>query len=158
MTTTDFSDPYIAALSRKIEELERQVAEARGETAARIEVSELTRQRDVAYANAVRLEVQVAEHAEAMEFSRNAIAGALQERDRREGQVTAMRIDLARSVAESAKALMDAGAVNQRLRTAIAAAPHQMGCTSLQGGPDTEGWGLLEHCNCWKGKAMGSEP
>jgi hypothetical protein len=35
-------------------------------------------------------------------------------------------------------------------RAAIKEAPHQMGCASLQGGPDTEGWATLDKCDCWK--------
>jgi hypothetical protein len=41
-----------------------------------------------------------------------------------------------------------------RLRKAIEDAPHQMGCASLQGGPDTEGWGALDNCDCWKRAAL----
>ncbi len=46
---------------------------------------------------------------------------------------------------------------NVRLRAVIEEAPHQMGCASLQGGPDTEGWATLDKCNCWKRKALEGE-
>jgi len=46
---------------------------------------------------------------------------------------------------------------NARLRTAIEQAPHNMGCASLQGGPDTKGWGSLDRCDCWKRQALAQE-
>ena len=41
-----------------------------------------------------------------------------------------------------------------RLRAAIEQAPHQMGCASLQGGPDTPGWASIDRCDCWKRRAL----
>lgn len=37
---------------------------------------------------------------------------------------------------------------------AASRAPHDMGCSSLQGGQITKDWGKLSRCDCWKKAAI----
>lgn len=55
---------------------------------------------------------------------------------------------------ELCKKVADYGSDNERLRKAIFTAPHNMGCSCLQGGPTLPNWGKLEFCDCWKKAAL----
>lgn len=41
---------------------------------------------------------------------------------------------------------------------AVSGAPHNMGCSSLQGGPTTKDWGKPSRCDCWKKAAIAAAP